>query len=126
MLRDIDIFQISKIEYAEFPTVADMYLYEIYYINLYKPQLNKDDKARDMLTVTLPEVEWKQFTSPLIEKWKTQIIDADAILKEKEAEKARISQKLHDIRASRRRGEISENEYWTIREEYENILKNLF
>ena len=45
MLKKIDINKVSKIEYAEFKTRADLYLYEIYYINLYKPIFNKDDKA---------------------------------------------------------------------------------
>lgn len=64
-MRELFIDQITKIEYATFKTQADMYLYEIYFINLWHPPLNKDDKAKDELTVTLPEVEWKLFETPL-------------------------------------------------------------
>jgi hypothetical protein len=53
MHREIDIDAVSKIEYAEFSSEADMNVYEVYFINLYKPTRNYDDKARDALTVTL-------------------------------------------------------------------------
>lgn len=71
--RKIDIFAVSKIDYAEFTTQADMFLYEIYYINKFKPPLNVDDVAGDKLTVCLPEVEWKTYECVLIDKWKEQI-----------------------------------------------------
>lgn len=72
MHRKIDIERMTKVEYTTFSSVADMYLYEIYYINLLKPVLNKDDKARDSLNVVLPEKEWTEFTTPLFEKWRTE------------------------------------------------------
>lgn len=65
MHRSISINLVTKIEYAEFPSEADMNLYEIYYINLWKPPLNIDDKCKDDLTVHLPEVEWNVFSTPL-------------------------------------------------------------
>ena len=43
IVRVLDLKQVSKIEYAEFYTEADMFLYEIYYINKFKPPLNVDD-----------------------------------------------------------------------------------
>ena len=61
MHRAIDVSQVSKIEYCVLPTQADMFLYEIYFINKYKPILNVDDKANDNLTVTLEEPEWFEF-----------------------------------------------------------------
>lgn len=70
LYREIDIADATKIEYADFETEADMFLYEIYYINRYHPMLNRDDKAKDELTITLPEVQWQKFESPLLEKWK--------------------------------------------------------
>lgn len=73
MHRLINIFQVSKIEYAAFNTVADMYLYEIYFINKEKPALNRDDKADDALTVELPPVEWKQHDCHLMDKWKKEL-----------------------------------------------------
>lgn len=68
--REINIADATRIEYADFPTEADMFLYEIYFINCYHPVLNRDDKAKDELTITLPEVQWQEFESPLLQKWK--------------------------------------------------------
>lgn len=65
MHRKIDMFLVSRIEFATFKTQADMYLYEIYLINKYKPPLNCDDKATDDLTVSLPEPEWALFQTEL-------------------------------------------------------------
>lgn len=58
MHRVIDIHNVTKIEYTMLQTEADMNLYEIYFINLWKPPLNVDDKARDDLTIKLPELSW--------------------------------------------------------------------
>jgi hypothetical protein len=77
MHKVIDINLVSKIEYAEFKTEADMYLYEIYFINKYKPAFNCDDKAKDKLTVELPDVEFKIFTTPLWGKWQNEIKKKD-------------------------------------------------
>jgi hypothetical protein len=60
MHRALEIEAVTRIEIAELPTVADMYLYEIYYINKDKPLLNCDDKAKDDLTVSLPELDWHE------------------------------------------------------------------
>ena len=73
MHRSIDINLVTKIEYAEFKTEADMNLYEIYYINKLKPALNIDDKTKDELTITLPKVEFKLFKCHLWNRWKSQI-----------------------------------------------------
>lgn len=73
MHRKLEIEQISRIEYAEFKTAADMNLYEIYYILMLKPPLNVDDKTRDDLTVTLPDVQFQPFQPPLWEKWRQQL-----------------------------------------------------
>lgn len=54
----IDPSSVKKIEFALCKSEADMYLYEVYYINLYRPQLNEDAKAMDCLTVCLPELNW--------------------------------------------------------------------
>lgn len=75
MHRGIDINLVTKIEYAQFPTEADMNIYEIYYINKLKPPLNVDDKTKDELTVILPNVEFKDFECHLWEKWKQEIND---------------------------------------------------
>lgn len=77
MHRKIDIFNTTKIEYAQFETEADMYLYEVYYINKLHPPLNVDDRAKDNLTVELPDVEWNEFTCKLMDKWKSSLSRED-------------------------------------------------
>ena len=73
MHRAIDIHNVTKIEYVMLQTEADMNLYEIYFINLWKPSLNVDDKARDNLTISLPELKWKTFIPVNWENWKKKI-----------------------------------------------------
>ena len=112
MHRSISINLVTKIEYAEFPTESDMNLYEIYFINLWKPPLNIDDKCKDALTVTLPEVEWKTFTTPLWDKWEREISVAN---KESQMKKQEKAAKLEMDRIMRRKwysGEITEEEYY--------------
>lgn len=112
MHREIAIQHVTKIEYAEFKTLADMYLYEIYFINLWKPPLNKDDKAGDKLTISLPDVEWKEFHTPLWEKWKHKIEAMDIEEEnQKRAQTASFNRK-RELRDKLRNGEISEDEYW--------------
>lgn len=77
MHRAIDIHNVTKIEYTILQTEADMNLYEIYLINLYKPPLNVDDKARDNLTITLPELEWSEFVSSKWDEWKIELKSDD-------------------------------------------------
>ena len=50
-----------------------MYLYEIYYINKLKPGLNCDDLADDDLTIELPELEFKEFSAPILESWSSEL-----------------------------------------------------
>ena len=66
----------TKVEYAEFDTVADMYVAEIVYINLEKPPFNVDDKAPDKLTlnVDLSGIEWKPWEKThLLDKWRNTV-----------------------------------------------------
>lgn len=112
MHRSIAINLVTKIEYAEFLTEADMNLYEIYFINLWKPPLNIDDKCKDKLTVMLPEIKWNTFTTPLWDKWKKEISMVDKEYQMKKQEKAA---KLEIDRIMRRKwysGEITEEEYY--------------
>ena len=46
-----------------------MNLYEIYYINLWKPPLNVDDKARDDLSISMPDKEWVEFIPANWDSW---------------------------------------------------------
>lgn len=77
MHRAIDIHNVTKIEYTQLQTEADMNLYEIYFINLWKPPLNVDDKARDGLTIVLPELEWSEFHPANWDKWKRRLKSED-------------------------------------------------
>lgn len=73
MHRAIDIHNVTRIEYTELQTEADMNLYEIYFINLWKPPLNVDDKAKDSPTIHLPELRWHEFIPARWEEWKQQL-----------------------------------------------------
>jgi hypothetical protein len=75
MHRLVDIFRTTRIEYAEFGTEADMFLYEVYFINKLKPPLNVDDRAHDDLSVELPPVEWMEFQLPLMGKWRAKMAE---------------------------------------------------
>lgn len=75
MHRKIEIEKVTKIEYAEFASEADRNLYEIYFILLYKPLLNVDDKCRDVLTIEMPPIEWKPFVTNLWNRWLKQITE---------------------------------------------------
>lgn len=123
MHRVINIFNVSKIEYAEFKTVADMYLYEIYYINLLKPPLNKDDKAKDVLTVSLPSVKFTEYIPPLMKKWKAEIGEADdnytKRLIEREAALDDLYRQRYELRQKRHNGEVTEDEYYDLLEKLE-------
>lgn len=112
MHRELFIEQISRIEYAQFQTEADMYLYEIYFINLWHPPMNRDDKAADDLTVTLPAAEWKLFVTPLWEKWKKEIAENDAADDAKRKHKQEVLLKDREMRRKRMAGLITEKEYW--------------
>ena len=111
MLRKIDIDAVTKIEYCMFPSQADMYLYEIYFINKYKPRLNCDDKASDDLTVKLREPVWTTFETQLWGRWKKEIherrrVEAAAKLREK-----KLREEEQEMRRKRHSGEISEEEF---------------
>lgn len=112
MHRSISINLVTKIEYAEFQTEADMNLYEIYFINLWKPPLNIDDKCKDELTVHLPDVEWKIFTTHLWDKWKNEITIMDNEYQMKKQEKMAKFEMDRIMRDKWRTGEITEGEYY--------------
>lgn len=127
MARSLFIDQISKIEYAEFKTESDMNLYEVYFINLWKPPLNVDDKAKDNLTIFLPNVKWTEFSTPLWDKWKSEIHDRDIAYTMKRDEKVAMMEARKILRVRLRKGEISEEEFeraentWS--EQFERINK---
>lgn len=125
MHREINIDLVSKIEYATFQSMADMYLYEIYFINLWHPALNKDDEASDALTVSLPEVDWQLFTTPLWEKWKREIVEKNIVHQEKKTAKLVVFEEIHpEMRRKRRCGEITEEQFDAFVEEMGVCRKN--
>ena len=79
MHKVIDIHNVTRIDYTTLKTAADMYLYEIYFINLWKPPLNVDDKTKDDLTITLPALEWTEFVPVNWERWKEELKVQDMI-----------------------------------------------
>lgn len=125
MHRSIDINQVSKIEYAEFKTEADMNIYEIYFINLLKPPLNVDDKTRDEVTVTLPDVDFKPFKCHLWESWKSNIAKADAEHDNKYKRYRTIHEDWRILRKKKQMGEITEAQYYEQKESLEAEEKEL-
>lgn len=77
MHRAINIHNVTKIEYTELQTEADMNLYEIYLINFWKPPLNVDDKAKDEMTIMLPELQWSEFRPRRWEEWIRELKDEE-------------------------------------------------
>lgn len=77
IVKQLDILQVTKIEYTVLNTQADMYLYEIYLINLYHPSCNVDDNAKDDLSdfIVLPKLEFYEYKDPIIDKWKAKQIE---------------------------------------------------
>lgn len=116
MHRAIDISLVTKIEYAEFKTEADMNVYEIYYINKLKPPLNRDDLAHDELTISLPDAQWEVFTTPLWGKWKSKVEERTAMEKKQRAEKLRRNEERREMLRKLFKGEISKEEYEAFRE----------
>lgn len=50
----------SKFDFAVLKSKADTDVYELYYINKYKPILNGDSNSGDRLTIELPELSFSQ------------------------------------------------------------------
>lgn len=130
MHRVIDINLVSKIEYAEFKTVADMYLYEIYYINRLKPSLNVDDLAHDEVTVTLPEVQFIKYECKLFERWKEEINKNTSEWDQLHKEYCEIPLELSLLRKRKRNKDLSEEEYWKqyeiLRQREQKLYKQLY
>ena len=120
MHRTIDIEQVTKIEYAEFGSEADMNLYEIYFILKLHPPLNVDDKAKDDLSVSLPEVAWEKFSTHLWEGWRQEIRRQDGENDRVRKRYVEIPQEIAVLRSLHRTGQVTEFEY----EEKLEMLRN--
>ena len=111
MHRVIDINLVTKIDYHDFETEADMNLYEIYYILKLHPPLNVDDKTRDCLTVSLPDVDFEIALFPIWEKWKTEIRSK---MDEEEKRRIRLRELIQAksvLRKQKNDGEITADEF---------------
>lgn len=95
MMRVLDPRCVSRIEYAQFQTEADLFLYEIYFINKWKPPLNVDDKSKEELTVDLPPVPFLEYDCPLLEKWKGIVEEEDLKYQRRQKEKAELAELYH-------------------------------
>ena len=116
MHRTIAIEQVTKIEYAEFQTEADMNLYEIYFILKWHPPLNVDDKTRDFPTVDLPPVEWREFSTKLWDKWVDEL-QRKATDREKALRRYhQIPEEIRVLRSANKTGELSDEEFWDRKE----------
>jgi hypothetical protein len=91
MHKKIDIANVGKIEICNCNTEADMFLYEVYYINKLKPALNCDDKSRDELTIELTELNFIEYRSKRMEVWKAEIEEKNRKL---EREMQKINERL--------------------------------
>lgn len=125
MHRTLSIDLVTKIEYAELQTEADMNLYEIYFILREHPPLNVDDKTRDYPTVELPPVAWSEFTTPLWEKWKNEL-HTKSTNREKMLRRYRqIQEDIRIVNSLHRTGEIGEDEFWERRDALKEESKKL-
>jgi len=130
MHRTIDINQVSKIEYHEFDTEADMNLYEIYMILTLHPPLNVDDKTRDYPTVTLPAIDWQIFSTPLWEKWKQKISESQTNADIQRRRLREIPEEIAMYRKAYRDGTMEKEAAYErieeLRQEEESVRKDLY
>lgn len=126
MVRKLEIDKISKIEYINLKTEADMFLYEIYFINLWHPKLNRDDKAKDELTVSLPDIEWKEFSTKLWENWKQKAKGQTTEAQLRKETRAQLMSKRQEMRDKWKNGEISEEEYYEFIDEFHLLMQSQY
>lgn len=116
--KTLDPRAVTKIEYATLKSCADMYLYEIYYINLLKPALNRDDKAQDALTIRLQELTWAEFDCQHMERWRRELDENEMAMAEKKQRMDTLFQEAQRMRKLRAEGKASDEEYFAVREQY--------
>lgn len=130
MHRTISIEQVTKIEYAELNSEADMNLYEIYYILKLHPPLNVDDKAKDDLSITLPDLEWREFSTHLWDGWRREIAKQDSDAERLRRRYIEIPQEMSVLRSLRRTGEVTEFEFEekleVLRKEADSVRAELY
>ena len=119
MLKILDAALTTKIEYAACQTTADMYLYEIYYINKLKPPINYDDRANDELTVNLPELKWIEYECPLLNKWRNELLEIENKQKLKKQKEQEQFKQRREMRLKHKNKIISDDEYENLLDEME-------
>lgn len=122
MHRTICMEQVTKIDFAELKSEADMNLYEIYYILKYKPTLNVDDKTPDQLSVFLPELDWTVFSTPLWDKWKAELQQKIDDCVNKNERIRQLTEQVRILRSQRRMHQISEERFF---EEFDRLSKEV-
>ena len=105
MHRTVNIEQVTKIEYAELGSEADMNLYEIYYILRLHPL-----KAGEEILVKVAS-SFCEFTTPLWEGWRQEIAKQDSRIDHLRKRYAEIPQEISILRGLRKTGEITEYEF---------------
>lgn len=131
MMRSLDPRLVSRIEYADFKTEADMFLYEIYFINKWKPPLNVDDKSKEELTVDLPPVSFQIFDCTLLDKWRQIVQEEDLNYQRQQKEKRDLMEEYQTMRKKIFRDENltpeekSERWYKWLETEFEPRKQNL-
>ncbi|MDD3334116.1 MAG: hypothetical protein PHI98_01230 [Eubacteriales bacterium] len=112
MHKKLDARAVSRVRVAKVATQADMFLYEIYYINKLKPALNCDDKAQDELTIELPELCWLEYDPRLLPKWSAETEKRERAAKERLQREIEENLKaLNERRARHGRPEMTMDEY---------------
>ena len=125
MHRVLDIEQITKIEYSEFQTEADMNLYEIYFILIWHPPLNVDDKTPDKPTVELPPVKWTLFETPLWEKWRKELGEKLSDREKKVKRLKFLRERQSVIRSLYRQGQMTAFDLEIEKDSVRNEIKSL-
>ena len=79
MHRKVDVSEVTRVDYAEFETVANMYVVEVLLINIYKPILNHDDKSLDEMTLPITlDIDWREWVNDkLANKWRKKLAIID-------------------------------------------------
>ena len=114
-IRKIDPRLVTSVEVASCASRADMNVYERYYIELHKPELNFLEKDIDDLSpsVRLPDLDFQEAHIPLMDKWRVKIAEVEQGEQAAKEEKIRRFTESQALRRQRRAGEISEDEYYT-------------
>lgn len=124
-MRKIDLSQTTLVEAVELPTRADMYVYEVFYINKLKPLLNCDDKAKDALTIELPELHWQTVELPLKEKWLKLLNERGILRTENLKLREQLSEKEHAIKNQIRTKQLDEEIGYGLLDDIRERIKDI-